>query len=1193
MYQTTRKSLLLALTVIACCSAQSISSTDRLETSPQTISSLLREQTTRQPAQQRVNTTTTELPLDSGVSSSVGTRVPSVALATTTPSNLNAQPITTTTPAAAVNKPTTTSQFQYMKPLSAVPRCSYNNQTYSIGQKWNDDCLQVCECVTADETQSLAISACRPRCPTYKDPPGANCTLQRSKLDQCCLEWICELDAKYAPSTTTTVMQTEGGQLNVSTTEIKMPLTRMIIQPDLIEQSSKLTTVAATTTTTTTAPTTVVNSEAPQSTTTTTTAAPTTTKPTSAALPTTTVRQSFTTNQQQDSPVQPRIMNNNSNKPTNNRQQQVPTTTLSSVTTTTVQPPPTTTSTPSRQQPQKPKNPSGPTNNAANSRAPKQVLSSGIERSQPQILATQSPSSLPPQRPQSLVTTISSQLDDGQQQPTSSSRASRLYPMATAPPQTTTELATNLEQPSDEVDPILMDLCIQGEDKGYKLNDAWQVEPCNKTCRCVFRNEPRDPMTDISFYQTLNLKSNSMETEIRCGLPPQCQSVLTKLVPSPECPQPRLFMPQQQHSFDKCVCPQVTCLQQNNFPTTTRQQQTSAATTTTTELPPTSCRSREHGRMLSIGETFNDECHSICRCSSDGKIHCEPLSCPNEPPADILCAEWTLEQNFKPNSKENKCCPQFVCKRQVFEETANKEKSNEISSTAPAAVSTTVPTITSAPKFCIIMGKRLEDGERVPEEIQPTSADKCLNSCHCTEGSIVCQPSCPPVGDQPPSDFDCPPNMAYVISDECCSRWACQIKETFELQDFTINPINSTNVEMSFILPLFAIGQRGNFKLNYTGYPINQLTAAQLNDQDESSAPPANARWQQRSNISTNDGIFSSQLIKYFQGQLKPSHKYWFKVFVHFDSQEAPFDGPIEGPLRSIIMPPASKQQEVVTESVESSASTTTPTTTTTTTVVSTTKVPTILLQPVISPSVKNVHPIASPPATTTTTPLPPTTLTAATTTTTTTTTTHAAPPQPPSSPSSPSQPQSTTQPTVVQEPSTLKPDITIMDNDPKQPINIKHIPPCQQLDQMEREPLPWADQIHSQMNGTVQKHAWWLLVALSVMTICFTIVSYLYFKKSRVIAPITSHQSAYDNPTFTKLVSYYANQPHVLLVDENNQNFNNDIILAKQKNLEVDKSSPLNHHHQNKNNNHHHHPAHLQHQINDIHHHNGRQHLI
>lgn len=96
-------------------------------------------------------------------------------------------------------------------------------------------------------------------------------------------------------------------------------------------------------------------------------------------------------------------------------------------------------------------------------------------------------------------------------------------------------------------------------------------------------------------------------------------------------------------------------------------------------------------------------------------------------------------------------------------------------------------------------------------------------------------------------------------------------------------------------------------------------------------------------------------------------------------------------------------------------------------------------------------------------------------------------------------------------------------------------------------------------LEAPIQKYAVHLLVALSVMTVLFVTVSYLYLKKSRVIAPITSY-SAHDNPTFTKLVSYYANQPHVLLVDENSQNYNNDVILAKQKNSEVDKASPLRH---------------------------------
>lgn len=69
--------------------------------------------------------------------------------------------------------------------------------------------------------------------------------------------------------------------------------------------------------------------------------------------------------------------------------------------------------------------------------------------------------------------------------------------------------------------------------------------------------------------------------------------------------------------------------------------------------------------------------------------------------------------------------------------------------------------------------------------------------------------------------------------------------------------------------------------------------------------------------------------------------------------------------------------------------------------------------------------------------------------------------------------------------------------------------------------------------------------------------------------------QPAYDNHGFTKM-NYYGDQ-----------NYHNEVILAKQKNLEVDKTSPLHAQHDQINdvhhNNHHHH--HL--------HHNGKQHLI
>jgi hypothetical protein len=149
-------------------------------------------------------------------------------------------------------------------------------------------------------------------------------------------------------------------------------------------------------------------------------------------------------------------------------------------------------------------------------------------------------------------------------------------------------------------------------------------------------------------------------------------------------------------------------------------------------------------------------------------------------------------------------------------------------------------------------------------------------------------------------------------------------------------------------------------------------------------------------------------------------------------------------------------------------------------------------------------------------------------------------------------------------------------------PVNTNHVElaPLSRtgntFDNLHAYPSFITEQIHN--NLPIQRYAWHLLAALSVMTVLFVIVSYLYCKKSRVIAPITSphypyhghqhqhhHQSAYDNPAFLKLVKYAQEAHYKPTTDESYQNFEN---LAKQKNLEVDKSSPLHDHHININNN-------------------------
>lgn len=157
------------------------------------------------------------------------------------------------------------------------------------------------------------------------------------------------------------------------------------------------------------------------------------------------------------------------------------------------------------------------------------------------------------------------------------------------------------ESDTTNVDPYLEDLCIRSLEDVYWVNAVWDLgtDSCRKRCRCVFKDEPRDPKNDILIEISENLKHNSADTEIRCGLPEKCSDIADRLVPSRRCPEPVMFF--QRTNIETCECPVVSCgFQQPELQSTVSQAPkrilspiptqatTAASTTTTTTVAPTS-----------------------------------------------------------------------------------------------------------------------------------------------------------------------------------------------------------------------------------------------------------------------------------------------------------------------------------------------------------------------------------------------------------------------------------------------------------------------------------------------------------------------------------------------------------------------------------------------------------------------------
>lgn len=1006
---------------------------------PSPVMSLFRDQAAKQHRQLPPTTTTTLPPTIVAqttanllVASPQVTKVNQVPTTTTS----TQAPETTTTPAA------TTGRAPAVQLLVAATTkiCQFKSKAYALGQKWNDDCVQTCECVLGADASP--VIACRDRCPVYKDMLGDNCKSVRSATDACCLEWICSADGKQVPTTTTSLINTERGQVNVSTTEIKF-------------SSPAPTTTAAQTTV----------------------QAPTTTQQ-AIASPTTTLQ-----------PV-----------PT---QSPVATTYPAQVSTFTAPP---------------------------GARDAKQTSQAGARE------------------PRDFV-----------------------GPAVVAQPPPSTELPaiSALDANNDRADPLTTDLCIVGDVSnieaisGYRVNDTWEDE-CGSVCRCAFRLKREYSFDDWRIEPTLNVKEGSEQTEIVCSIAPQCRSPNLKWPkPSAECQLPKWL---STNPRDKCSCPQLACAEKSQ--PARPQPPITTTTIAPTQPKPSGCWSKQHnGRWLNINETFNDECHSTCQCMPDGQIRCQPLACPSERQPNDECSEWTLNSQFRPNSSLGACCADFVCSK----------------------------------KTCTLLNKVFAHGESIPNEIQPKQTDtsECGQECHCNNGEVSCTPVC--LGStEKPDDFKCIGGQGSLIKDpnECCPRWVCYITEDYALKKFTVSPINATSVEVNYVLPSFAIGHMGRAELNYTSLPVDES--------DSTERPPENVRWIRKSNIKTPDGYFHVESIKYIVNNLKPDHRYWFHLKVHFQGQDVmpPLDEALESEVQQVVLPPLT-----IIEHDEVASSTTTTTTTTTTTQVP----PTRILHPNTSSShqtrlISWSTATTARPTTTSTTQVPTTaTSTAATTTTTTTqqpssvfmvsTSAASASPAAPTSSSTTTASTSLSTAAHLSEESATQGSKTAQQQQPtnviKQDVStsenqsVARETPCSKMIEENRidfRPLSFSealtDQLHNSINGSLQRHAWHLLFCCLIMTVLFTIVLIMYLKKTlRVIAPISS-QAGYDNPGFPptfKSTNYLAHQKHSFLgVDENSQNYNNDNILAKQKNIEVDQTSPLHHH-----------------QMNDIHHYNGRQHLI
>ncbi|PVD21494.1 hypothetical protein C0Q70_19668 [Pomacea canaliculata] len=88
-------------------------------------------------------------------------------------------------------------------------KCFYNGKSYSQGAQWSDGCAYDCECVDA----SVGLYRCYNKCPMYYSLPP-QCTLVQQK-GQCCLQPVCNFDARYQTTSGQNVGDLNGNKVCV------------------------------------------------------------------------------------------------------------------------------------------------------------------------------------------------------------------------------------------------------------------------------------------------------------------------------------------------------------------------------------------------------------------------------------------------------------------------------------------------------------------------------------------------------------------------------------------------------------------------------------------------------------------------------------------------------------------------------------------------------------------------------------------------------------------------------------------------------------------------------------------------------------------------------------------------------------------------------------------------------------------
>ncbi|XP_076317548.1 uncharacterized protein LOC143229290 isoform X2 [Tachypleus tridentatus] len=189
--------------------------------------------------------------------------------------------------------------------------------------------------------------------------------------------------------------------------------------------------------------------------------------------------------------------------------------------------------------------------------------------------------------------------------------------------------------------------------------------------------------------------------------------------PSSDCPQPIMVTPDH-----PCKCPYLIC---NNA---------------VNSLGVSICEYK--GQTYRAGEEFYDDCRAVCHCGPDLQVNCAFIECPHHfAPHVSECLEWHIDPNFTP--KPPNCCPPPRC-------------INDGS--------------------CLVHGVKYKHLQRIHED-----PGVCGNNCVCVRGNVTCENKCPTLGNTPPPNLPCPPDLAYKgqpPGDKCCMQWMCREPERQE-----------------------------------------------------------------------------------------------------------------------------------------------------------------------------------------------------------------------------------------------------------------------------------------------------------------------------------------------------------------------------------------------------------------------------